>query len=429
MKTLLLSTSDLEGGAARATYRLHQGLQSVNVDSRLLVQNKCSDRETIIGSSASSGTSQIANNFRLVLGQLPMKLYPKRSNHVFYSLQWLPDNLADKIAEHQPEVINLHWICNSYLQIETLAKLHQPLVWTLHDMWPFTGGCHYSDNCERYLESCGACPQLGSTQAWDLSRWVWQRKQRAWNNLNLTVVAPSSWLAKCASSSSLFQQLRVETIANGIDTQIYRPIEKHLARKLLGLSQDRHLVIFGSVSSISNKRKGFQLLQPALQQLSQSGWKDRLELIIFGASQPKHPPDLGFPIRYLGTLNDDPTLALAYSAADVFVLPSMQDNLPNTIVEALACGTPCVAFKIGGIPDLIEHQQNGYLVEPFKIDDLAVGIKWTIENAQRHKMLVRQARERVERDFNIEIQARRYLSLFNEVVEENKVRSHGNLNV
>lgn len=415
MNVLLISTFDVQGGAARAAFRLHQGFQSINVNSQMLVQTKHSDSKTVIGSPATSGIGQVIAGSRLTLGQLPLKFYPHRDRSLS-SPQWLPDNIASKVAQVEPDVINLHWIYGGYLQIETLAKFKQPIVWTLHDMWPFTGGCHYSSNCDRYTDSCGVCPQLNSKRDWDLSRWVWQRKAKAWKNLNLTIVSPSSWLAKCASSSSLFKNLRVEVIPNGLDTEQYRPSERKVARELLRLPQDKQLILFGSLMATSDKRKGFHLLQPALQELSQGGWQDKLELVIFGASRPENPPELGFKSQYLGTMNDDLSLSLVYSAADVFVLPSVEDNLPNTVMEAIACGTPCVAFNIGGIPDMIEHQQNGYLAEPYKIEDLARGIAWVLENKERYQQLSYRAREKTEREFALEIQARRYESLFNEII-------------
>ena len=416
MNILILSTNDIQGGASRASYRLHQGLQAIGVNSQILVQTKYSDDRTVIGSPATSGIGKVIAGSRLTLDPLPLRLYPKRDRS-FYSLQWLPDNLASKVTQLEPDVINLHWINAGYLQIETLAKLNKSLVWTLHDMWAFTGGCHYSGNCDRYTASCGACPQLGSSQNWDLSRWVWQRKAKAWRYLNLTIVSPSSWLAKCASSSSFFKDLRVEIIPYGLDTEKYRPIERQVARELLRLPQDRQLVLFGALGATSDKRKGFHLLQPALQELSQTGWQDKLELVVFGASRPENPPELGFKAHYLGTLSDDLSLSLVYSAADVFVLPAVQDNLPNTVMEAISCGTPCVAFKIGGMPDMIEHQQNGYLAQPYKIEDLAQGIAWVLENQERHQKLSHHARQKAEQEFALKIQAHRYLSLFTEILE------------
>lgn len=421
MSILLISTADIQGGAPRAAYRLHQGLQSIGVDSQMLVQYKYSNDKTVIAPTTRFGQS-IART-RIAVDRLPEKLYPRRQKTGF-SPQWLPDPIVPKITQLNPDIINLHWIGEAFLQIETIAKFKQPLVWTFHDMWAFTGGCHYSGECDRYTGNCGACPQLGSHQDWDLSRWVWQRKAKSWRNLNLTIVALSSWLANCTRASSLFKDLRIERIPNGIDTKLYRPINQQVARELLNLPQDKPLVLFGSLKATSDPRKGFHRLQAALQELSQSGWQDKLELVIFGASEQDNPMDLGFPTHYLGTLNDDLMLALTYSAADVFVLPSTQDNLPNTVMEAIACGTPCVAFNLGGLPDMIEHEKNGYLAQPDKVEDLAQGIVWVLENQERHQKLSHRAREKAEQEFTMELQANRYLSLFTELLDRGDSLKH-----
>jgi glycosyltransferase involved in cell wall biosynthesis len=380
----------------------------------MLVQSKSSHDEAV--AAPNTNLSEGIAKTKVTFDHLPLKLYPQRQGTTF-SPQWVPDTLISRVAQLAPDIINPHWINQGFVQIETLAKLKRPLVWTLHDMWAFTGGCHYNQDCERYTASCGACPQLGSTKDKDLSRWVWQRKAKAWRNLNLTIVGLSSWLAKCATSSSLFKDVRVELIPNGLDTQRYKPINRHVARDLLNLPQDKQLILFGSLKATGDKRKGFHLLQPALRDLSKSGWQDRLELVIFGASEPDNPPDFGLKAHYLGTFSDDLSLALVYSAADVFVLPSTQENLANTVMEALACGTPCVAFNIGGMPDMIEHQKNGYLAQPFKNEDLAQGIAWVLENEERHQKLSHRAREKAQQEFTLEIQARRYLSIFTEICE------------
>lgn len=421
MSILLISTADIQGGAPRAAYRLHQGLQRIGVNSQMLVQYKYSNDQTVIAPKSRLGQS-IART-RIAVDRLPEKLYPRRQK-AGLSPQWLPDQTVPKITQLNPDIINLHWIGEAFLQVETIAKFKQPLVWTLHDMWTFTGGCNYSGECDRYTGNCGTCPQLGSYQDWDLSRWVWQRKAKAWRNLNLTIVALSSWLANCTRDSSLFKDLRIEQIPNGIDTKLYRPINQQVARKLLNLPQDKPLVLFGALNATSNPRKGFHRLQAALQDLSQSGWQDKLDLVIFGASKADNPMDWDFPTHYLGTLNDDLMLALTYSAADVFVLPSTQDNLPNTVMEAIACGTPCVAFNLGGLPDMIEHEKNGYLAQPDQVEDLAQGIVWVLENQERHEKLSHRAREKAEQEFTMELQANRYLSLFTELLEKGDYLKH-----
>lgn len=414
MKVCLLSNSDGRGGGYAAAYRLHQGLRQIGVDSTMLVGDKTRDDHTVLSPTGKLGKGWA--KLRPTLDQLPLALYSQR-DRTPYSLQWIPDNLPAQVAAINPDIINLHWINGGFLQIETLAKFNKPLVWTLHDMWPFTGGCHYNGECDRYTKSCGACPQLHSQRDWDISRWVWQRKAKAWKNLNLTIVALSNWLAECARTSSLFQDLPIELIPNGLDIQRYKPIDRKIARNLLGLPLNQQIVLFGAISATGTRRKGFQLLLPALQKLSQLEiYQDKLELVVFGASEPVEPPNFGCKTHYLGRLGDDISLALVYAAADVFVAPSIQDNLPNTVMEALACGTPCVAFKIGGMPNMIEHGSNGYLANPFDIEDLAHGIAWVLEEQERYQKLCDRAREKVEQEFSLEIQASKYLNLYNETL-------------
>lgn len=412
VRILLLSTSDLSGGASIAAYRLHKGLQQAGIDSQMLVQRKTSDDYTVMGEETKlqKGLAQI----KPILESLPLKLYPQYDSAI-YSPQWLPDRLLRRVQQIDPNVINLHWVNFGFVNIETLARFNKPLVWTLHDMWAFTGGCHYSQGCDRYTNACGACPQLGSNKERDLSRWVWQRKAKAWQKLNLTVVTPSRWMAKCALSSSLFRHVRIETIPNGIDLQRYKPIDKTLAKSLLGLPTDKLFILFGALYLNSDPRKGFSLLVSALHKLDRQQWQDRIELAIMGASQPSQAPDFGIKTTYLGKLNDDIAIALAYAAADLFIAPSLEDNLPNTILEAFACGTPCVAFKVGGMPDMIIHQQNGYLAEPFSEEDLARGINWVLEDGDRYQRLRDRARQKVEQEFSQQLQTKRYTTLFSEL--------------
>jgi glycosyltransferase involved in cell wall biosynthesis len=419
MKVVILNASDLEGGAARAAYRLHLGLQEIGTVSQMLVQAKTSDDKAVITSR--NKLSRAFSKLRPTLNNLPLQFYLNRDRLTFSS-QWLADSVAAQIAELNSDIINLHWVCNGYLQIESIAKfakLNQPLVWTLHDMWAFTGGCHYSKDCERYTDACGACPQLQSSKNWDLSRWIWWRKVKAWKNLNLAIVTPSLWLAKCANSSSLFSNLRVEVIPNGLDTTKYRPISQQVARELLNLPQDKQLVLFGALSATSDPRKGFHLLQPTLQNLSKSGWAEKIELVIFGSSQAENQIDLGFKSRFLGQLNDDISLALVYSAANVTIVPSIQEAFGQTASESLACGTPVVCFDSTGLKDIVEHQQNGYRAKCFSIDDLAQGIIWVLENKERYQKLCDRARQKAKQEFTLELQASRYLSLFSDLAGGN----------
>ncbi len=412
MKPLLLNTSDIVGGAARAAYRIHQGLQDIGVASKMLVHDKRCNDTSIIGTEGRA--EKITKKLALTLDTFPLHWYRSKKPGIF-SPAYVPGYPAGKINKYNPDIIHLHWTCNGFLRVETIAKFHKPIIWTFHDMWAFTGGCHYDEGCGRYTKKCGKCPHLNSLKDRDLSRWIWKRKHKAWQRLNLTIVTPSKWLAQCARSSSLFSNVRVEVIPNGLDTDRFKPINKTLARNILSLPQNKKLILFGALSSTSDRRKGFQLLHPALQKLATNGWSSKTELVILGPSESSALVEPGLKTHYLGRLHDDISLTILYSAVDVFVLPSIQENLPNMIIEAMSCGTPCVAFDIGGIPDIIEHKKTGYLARSFETDDLAEGIAWTVGDNQRWQTLSHQARKKVEQEFELRLVAKQYLKLFNDV--------------
>ncbi|HEY9706927.1 MAG TPA: glycosyltransferase family 4 protein [Oculatellaceae cyanobacterium] len=412
MKILHLAMHE-GSGAGRAASRLHLGLLNEKIDSSVLVLQKGTDYQSV--NKLDEQTVLLKKIQEKLLGKYLSQIWGRNTT---FSINATPSLIENRIKNFNASLINLHWVGWEYVRIEELTNLRVPLVWTLQDMWPFTGGCHYSEECDRYTNSCGACPQLRSGKESDLSRWVWQRKAKAWKDINLTVVAPSSWIAKCASNSSLFRERPVEVIPFCLDTEQYKPIDQQKARELLNLPQDKQLVLFGALSATKDRRKGFHLLLPALQNLSKSGWRDRIELVVFGSDEPKNPIDLGFKAHYLGSLSDDLSLAQVYSAADVMIAPSIQESFGQTGSESLACGTPVIAFDGTGLKDIVDHQQNGYLVRPFEIEDLAQGIAWVLGDKERHHKLCIQAREKAEREFSLEVQARRYLSLYSELLAD-----------
>jgi len=413
MNVLLLSTSDIAGGAARASYRLHQGLQGIGVASQILVQEKSSDDKTVIAPRTRLAES-IART-RVAVDALPLKLYSQRKKTTF-SLQWFPDKTVSKIAELDPDVINLHWFNEAFIRVETISKFNKPLVWTLHDMWAFTGGCHYSGDCNRYTTSCGTCPQLHSNTTWDLTRWLWRRKVNAWKKLHPIIITASTWMADCAKASSLFKDFRIEVIPYSLDTKVYKPIDQRVARDIFKLPQDKKIILFGAISPTTDPRKGFHLLQLALQNLEESTLREKFELVVFGTSEIKNRISLKFNIHCIGKLKDDISLAILYSAADVMLVPSIQEGFGQTALESLACGTPVVCFDSTGLKDIVDHQKTGYRAECFSYQDLANGINWTLENEERHQKLCMFAREKAENNFALHIQAHRYLSVYEEAV-------------
>lgn len=414
MKVLSLTTSDTHGGAARAAYRLHRGLLEAGVESQMLVQFKKSKDPSVSGPQWMKG--EAVHKVRQLLDGIPLKLYGA-SRDALFSPAWLPSNIAAQIAAINPAIVHLHWICAGFVPVSVIGRIRRPIVWTLHDSWPFTGGCHVPFDCLRYRQSCGACPQLNSNLDSDLSRWVWKKKASALRERDITVVTPSRWLADCARASALFRDKRVEVIPNGIDLLRYKPVDRRVARDFLNLPHDRKLIAFGAVSALSDPNKGFHHLQAAVRILASRGWRDKAELLVFGAEPPPNPPDLGLKVHYLGELHDDISLSLHYAAADAFVAPSIQENLSCTVMESLACGTPGVAFNIGGMPDLIENGRTGYLAQPFAPEDLANGIGWVIEDAERGRALSHQARTKVENEFALEKVSNRYKNLYEELVK------------
>ncbi|AEH61485.1 glycosyl transferase group 1 [Methanosalsum zhilinae DSM 4017] len=414
MDILILNTYDLKGGASRAAYRLHKGFQQIGHNSQMLVQVKYGDDCNVIGSNSiiEKGLGMV----RPYLDTIPARLHSKW-NKTLFSTAFLSKKIDDKVIKIDPEIISLHWIVGGFIAPKTLKKLNKPLVWTLHDSWAFTGGCHIPFNCKHYTKSCGKCPTLGSSKNHDLSRLIWYRKKRNWKNLNITIVTPSRWLCECAQSSSLFQDYRIEVIPNGLDLQIYKPVEKRIARNILGFPEDKKLILFGAMYSTSDPNKGFHLLQSALQNLSKNGWTQEIELIIFGASEPANPPNLYFESHYLGHLHDDVSLSILYSAADVMIVPSIQEAFGQTALEAMACGTPVVAFGATGLLDIVDHKITGYLAKPYDPIDLARGIEWILEDDKRWEKLSIKSQEKITQEFDIEIIAQKYVELYQEILK------------
>jgi glycosyltransferase involved in cell wall biosynthesis len=257
---------------------------------------------------------------------------------------------------------------------------------------------------------------LGSNKENDLSRKVWQRKHRAWQGIDLTLVPISQWLADCASKSSLLQHYPAQVIPNAVDTSIFRPIDKYVARDILQLPQRDKLILFGALSATTDKRKGFNHLTAALNQLETN---DSLPLraVIFGANNLSPSMKLNIPHTVLGRLNDDTTLALAYSAADVMVVPSVQEAFGKTAIEAMACGTPVVSFDATGLRDIVEHRKNGYRAECFSAEDMARGILWVLEDTTHTQQLSQQSRQTVKTNFSFEVQAASYKALYQELLK------------
>ena len=422
LKIVHLCSHDF-GGAGKAAYRLHKGLMQIGLASTMFVANKNSGDPSVKG-IPSEYNGEMMPSLNVPTYQSPM--WPQQRRRWEIELQKYPNrpcglelftdtssviNLEQIQEIKDADIINLHWVAGILdYPSAPLALKDKHLVWTLHDMNPFTGGCHYSGKCERYKERCGACPQLGSTSDNDLSRQIWNLKNDTFQHLDVKIVAPSKWLAECASKSSLMSRYSVKVIPNGFPLDVFKPYNKTEIRKSLKVSSSAKVILFGA-ASLDNERKGFKYLLEALHNFSCQNDHDII-LLTFGQFPAGLENPLKFPIYNLGVVSSEEQLALAYSAADVFVIPSLEDNLPNTVIEAMSCGVPVVGFNVGGIPDMVEHGKNGFLAKPQSTRSLAEGIEWVLSSPERHSQLSKHCREKVERQYDLSTQAQAYKQLY-----------------
>jgi len=409
MKILLVNIVDNYGGAARACYRLHKALLEEGIDSKMLVQLKTGDDWTVL--SPRTDMERSMGKVRSIIEKIPLKKY---NINVTFSLNISPFSpVVKRINEINPDIVHLHWVNDGFLKIENIPKIKPPIIWTMHDMWLFTGGCHYDEYCDRFKKNCGRCPVLNSNKENDLSRKTWNRKNKAFSKIkNITITTPSQWLTECSKNSTLLKGVKIFTIPNMIDTNVFKPFDKIKARELFGLPINKKLILFGAMSN-TDKRKGLKELKEALHKIKNI---NDIELVIFGSSLPEKEIDFGFKSYYLGRLNDDPSLVALYNAVDIVINASHQENLSNVIMESISCGKPVVAFNIGGNPDMIDHQINGYLAKPFDTDDLANGIRWVLNNPDYNE-LCKNAREKVLNNFDKKIVVKRYIELYKEILK------------
>ncbi|BDD86891.1 glycosyl transferase [Desulfofustis limnaeus] len=364
-----------------------------------------------------SQLAKVMTQLRPKVAKLVRRLL-RTDNPVLHSPAILPSSWPKRLNASDADVLHLHWITHEMLSIVDVGQLNKPIVWTLHDMWPFCGAEHYTNDIrwrEGYLKNNRPRNESG----FDLNRWTWVRKKKHWL-YPMQIITPSNWLADCVRDSILMANWQVNVIENPIDTDRWKPIDKALARNLLGLPQDKTLVMFGAMGGGSDLRKGFDLLINALAQLREDEVK--FQLVIFGQSPPEKFPDLGFSIHYISHLHDDLSLQVLYCASDLLVIPSRQDNLPNTGVEAHACGTPVVAFNIGGLSDIVDHKRTGYLAEAFEVDDLARGIKWVLDNAKTIGFS-ENARDKAIAKFSYPVVAQKYKEIYKIVKKQFSSRS------
>lgn len=366
--------------------RLHQALLKIGIDSEMWVDEKATDLPTVF--QMDGRISRALTKLRPYIGRIPL-LFSKSYKKSFLSFAFLPSKWTKMINQSNADLVHLHWINREMLSIKDVSRIKKPIVWTFHDMWPFCGSEHYSErNDWQTGYSTNGQPHRYDRKTF-LDRWVWNRKKKHWAT-GMVIIAPSNWLADCTQRSPLTCKWRTEVIPNGLDTKSWTPIDRGIARQILNLPKERKLILFGALGGQSDERKGFSLLKEALEQLKKIHYD--CDLVLFGQSRPLEEAIKGFNTHYLGHLYDDISLRLAYSAANVMVVPSRQEVFGQTATEALACGTPIAAFKVGGLIDIVTSGVNGYLASPFDVDDLQKCITQSIDLSQHQDSQAHVAR-------------------------------------
>jgi glycosyltransferase involved in cell wall biosynthesis len=378
LKVVIINKSYNVGGAAVASQRLFHALKANGCDVNMLVQDPVPTSS--IATALSNSNFDKRKAFRRFIQERLCFLPYEKNKTIRFSFS--PANAGIDISKHplvqEADIIHLHWINQGFLSLSSLDKLFKlkkPVVWTMHDMWPFTGGCHYAGTCFQFIESCGYCPFLRRPHKEDLSADIHKQKRTIWKQAKIHAVSCSKWLKSLAMESSLLRQKEISSIPNPINTDLFSPNPQNVCRERFGLPLEKKLLLFGA-ANITDPRKGGKYLVDALNKLhlQYPDLKSQLELVVFGKYKKKDMSNIPFKTHNLNFITKGEDLVSLYNAADVFVLPSLQDNLPNTVMESLACGTPVVSFRVGGVPEMVNHKKNGYLAKAKNSDSLAKGI-------------------------------------------------------
>lgn len=396
--------------------RLVQALRKAGADAEMAVGEKTSDFPWVHGGRGFKGSA--VSTLRAAAG-LKLAARQKPGDFNLRSLNLLSSRLGRNLATSDADVVNLHWIGGEALSVAQIAAIRRPVVWTLHDMWAFCGAEHYGPDGPdaRWREGYTAANRPASASGPDLDAATWRRKRKLLTRPQ-HVICPTRWLARCAAESALMRGWTVQAIANPLDTGLFKPWPKPLAREILRLPADKPLLGFGAMGGTKDPRKGWDLLEPALARVAAAGIG--AEAVIFGQSKPVQEPAIGMPIHWTGHLSDDPVLALLYSALDLVVVPSRQDNLPQTATEAQSCGCPVVAFDACGLGDAVEDGVTGVLAPAFDSEALAQGMIGLLRDDERRERLGHAARERAVREWDDSVIAPLYLQAYREAAATRK---------
>ena len=389
MRVLIVNTSERTGGAAVAASRLFNALNNNGVKARMLVRDKQTDDITV-----ATVPPTLVPRWHFLWERLVifLKLHMRRERLFEIDIANSGTDITRMREFREADVVHLHWVNQGMLSLSVIKKIlksGKPVVWIMHDLWPATALCHYARGCHHYTSRCRRCPLLpGGGSDHDLSSKVWRQKEQMLGAGNIFFVTCSRWLEGEAKRSALLRGQHIASIPNTIDTRVYRPHDRREARLRLGLPAEGRIILFVS-QKVTDERKGISFFIDALHGLVEQYpvlKEEQTTVAILGGHADEVAGQLPLPTHALGYVSDEQTIVDVYSVADVFVTPSLEDNLPNTIMEAMACGVPCVGFRVGGIPEMIDHERTGYLASPRSSADLARGIGWVLCEADREAL-------------------------------------------
>lgn len=412
MRVLIVNTSERTGGAAVAANRLMEALNNNGVKAKMLVRDKETEQLTVCALPQSWRLRWHFLWERLVIW-LHLRL---RRAHLFeLDIANCGTDITRLPEFREADVIHLHWVNQGMLSLADIRKIlatGKPVVWTMHDIWPATAVCHYTRGCQQFHTVCGRCPLLPGQSPKGLANTVWEQKEKMLDGRHISYVACSQWLAEEARKSALLRGQVITSIPNTIDTHLFRPQDKRKAKEALGLPADKRVILFVS-QRVTDPRKGMSYFVEAIRLLDERHpdlYHDTV-IAILGGHAEDVAAQLAVPAYPLGYVSQPQRIVQVYNAADVFVLPSLEDNLPNTLMEAMACGVPCVGFQTGGIPEMIDHLQNGYVAQFRQGKDLAHGIHYVLAEAD-YRELSANCVQKVARSYSQQSVAKRYLAVY-----------------
>ena len=406
MRIIQISQQDEGSGGFKAALRLHRSFIQIGQDSRLVVLSKTTNTAGVMGLVRPNVLAKITWRLLGMLNNRKLRRYPRKPRCGWTASDYSIGALRT-IRRLKPDVVQLH-LYDCVLTHDEVSRIPAPVFSTFHDMGAITGGCHCTPDCLRYKTGCGCCPELGSTEENDASRRGWNSKRKAWNHTCMTGISPSRWLEREALDSPMCSGHPIVRIPNGVPLDVFRPDARQEARAKMGFIDSTFYLLAGS-SSLDNELKGFGMVAEAARQLA-ANHPGQFELVTFGRGKPNIP---GVPVRHQGYLRDDDTLARLYAACDAYVLPTLVDNLPNMLIESIACGTPCVTFNVGGCPDVVRDCMTGFVVSERTSRALAASIESIIRmpTAERYE-LRRQCRAVAEAEYSLEMMATTYLDCY-----------------